>query len=148
MESTKKNPVLESTFSGGLPTHPPHPPTHPPTHAAREPTHHAPPKHALAANPHTQEAARLLAQPPPDTEHALTHLSLSACVPACVQRARARRTGLTPRANQTKQCIPGSPSQPRTAAAAALAQETTAHSIADLPAMSAHRKNLLSGDHF
>ena len=59
---------------------------------------------------------------------------------ACVRRARARRTGLTSKANQTKKCIPGSPSQPhrnpclneekhgmlnvfRTAAAAALAQE-------------------------
>ena len=59
------------------------------------------------------------------------------CVPACVRRARTR---LTPKANQTKKCIPGSPSQPhrnrrkneekhcmrdvfRTAAAAALAQE-------------------------
>ena len=36
----------------------------------------------------------------------------------------------------------------RTAAAAALAQEKTAQSIAGLPAMSAYRQNLLSGGHF
>ena len=47
--------------------------------------------------------------------------SLSACVPACVRRLRpgrarartlARHTNLTPKANQTSKCIPGSPSQP------------------------------------
>ena len=34
------------------------------------------------------------------------------CLPACGARARAARTCLTPKANQTTKCIPGSPSQP------------------------------------
>ena len=98
MRSTKKNSVLAGPCFRAWP------PDHPSTRSLRTHTH----KRLQGCLPN-----------PPDAEHALTHPSLSARVPACVRRlrrarARARRTCLTPKANQTKECIPGSPSQSHT----------------------------------
>ena len=98
--------------------------------------------HTPRANPsmrslrtHTRKRLQGCLPNPPDTEHAVTHPSLSTRVPACVRRLRpAHRKTIRPKS------IPGSPSQPhrnsreneenhgmchvfRTAAAAALAQE-------------------------
>ena len=62
------------------------------------PTHPRRPPHTLCAHPstrtlrtHTSNRLQGCLPNPPDTHHALTHPSLSACAPACVRRARAAR---------------------------------------------------------
>ena len=68
------------------------PPTHP----------RCPRMHTPRAHPSTRSLQGCLPNPP-DTEHALTHPSLSACVPACVRRLRPGvRSARTPRGSHTQ----------------------------------------------
>ena len=144
-----------------LRTHPSHPPTPPATHTARA----HPSTRSLRT--HTRKRPQGCLPNPPDTEGALTHPSLSACVPACVWRLRPVRVGAT-RASHRKPIRPKNaspaarPSPPETrgnmkktryvrcfphSGGRACARKA-AHSIADLSAMSAYRQNLLSKGNF